>query len=470
MTSRPLAAGAALLLLGCQHPEDYRWRGTPEFSPDAQPPAPSAFKEWSKPSVAVYSYPTAPAAAPPSVALQSLSDRGQQAAIEALAKAGKKVADVRSAISTPLSSPSAPGEGAAAIEGRYDRTLVASVTKGLSARPGDRLVWTWIDIRPKNFTFTGYTVIATDNETLNIEQIQHQTNASLTGSASQTAGGGTTTSQTLNGTTAGTSASLASALGLTGTLSSQDQTSAAVNQQYMKLGADIVPNELRIYRESERNLDAAGNTLISLSVQVDPTTWHDGARPADVQRVSKLAMTDKGSLLGPKKITLETVVEKAPPHCALIADVTLIYLYRHVTGHEERYLEGEQNVYMEQSSTVAQNVRIVQPDEVRKPSWRIYGADAKTSIEATDVFGRILPLDFSDYEQARNFAQWMNVNKAWLPRRGAKRLGSAGVSLTSGGSDVDFPQGDYFARRVSDADIDQQCAGMDRRDAESAGP
>ena len=50
----------------------------------------------------------------------------------------------------------------------FNRTLVATVTKGMNANPGDRLVWTWVDIRPNNFLFEGYTVVATENETLTV--------------------------------------------------------------------------------------------------------------------------------------------------------------------------------------------------------------------------------------------------------------------------------------------------------------
>ncbi len=262
-----------LLLVGCEHGENYRWSSAsqPRFTPTLTAPA-SQFGSWEDPSVSVYSFPT-PTLGPPETALRDLSDQGQAALINAYAARAATADDLRALLARPFKAPAAgpSGESASTAEGIYKRTLVANVTEGWAASPGDRLVWTWIHVRPVNFVFDGYTVIATDNQVLNIEQITNATTVGVNGTLGQTGSDTSTTN------TAGTPVSsvlsrvAGSSAGLAGSLSNTNTTTAAINQQYVKLGADIIPTELRIYRESERNQDVAGNTLISLTMRLDPS-------------------------------------------------------------------------------------------------------------------------------------------------------------------------------------------------------
>ena len=49
---------------------------------------------------------------------------------------------------------------------------MATVAKGLEWNPGDRMIWTRIFVQPINFAFAGYTVAATDNETVKIASLE----------------------------------------------------------------------------------------------------------------------------------------------------------------------------------------------------------------------------------------------------------------------------------------------------------
>jgi hypothetical protein len=351
------------------------------------------------------------------------------------------------------------------VEGSYNRTLVVTVTKGVDAAIGDRLVWTWIDIRPKNFTFDGYTVIATDNEVLNVEQIQNQTMASIQGQVGKTTSDTSATTTTTPPVSSVLTNVLGTSLGATANLSNQYTTSAAINQQYVKLGADIVPKELRIYHESERNLDVAGNTLIALTMQVNPEQWVQPARQVDVQRVTKLTLTQNGALAAPDKVSLEVTLEKSPPHCPLLADVTMLYELRHVVDNARSYVEGDQEVQFQKNSTRLEGVEIAPADAVRKPSWRIYGAGDPYRlhpIKISDVFEELLPLDFSTYEQARDFAVWMNHNAALFKTDKPVKIGTAGLELSSGGAGIPFPRGDYYADGFRDpAETPEPVAPLD---------
>lgn len=443
--SRRLRSGLALAALmalgGCEHAENYRWRseqGPPNLAA-ITPPEHSTFS-WGGPTIAVYSYANPPPAKP-DPAIASLTDRGQAALLEAINNPGKGGDKLPDLLSKPLKPEPPTIEGAATLDAKFDRTVVATITKGIDAQIGDRLVWTWIDIQPVNFNFTGYTVVATDNETLNIESISNQTTASLQGVLGRTSSRTSDAKVTppSGATTPSLATDLAQVLGtsasLTGNLSNQYTTSATINQQYVKLSADIKPTELRIYRESERNMDVAGNTLISLSLQMDPSRW--AAYQVIVHRVTKLALTDKGTFLDPDKITFSAPLEKAPPPCALKARVVLLYQLRRPTKNARSYVEGAQAADYINGRTPAagkvEAVELVPPESVRPPSWRVYGYKGQLPLSAIDLFNQKLPLDFSSYEQARDFAIWLDRPevRAWYAKNPDKGLviGSDGLRL-----------------------------------------
>lgn len=449
-----------LLLAGCSHPENYRWRGgaNPEVSPAPRPPPNSQF-EWDNPSVAVYSYAT-PAPSAQGLTIRDLSDRGQAALVDVMTRAGANPETIRDALARPISANPARPEGAASVEGSYNRTIVATVTKGWSAGPADRLVRTWVDIQPLNFVFDGYTVVATDNQVLNIEQITNTTAGSLQAQL------GRTTTDTSATTTTGSPVTnvltdvLGTSAGATANLSQTRMTTAAINQQYTKLSADITPRELRIYRESERNLDVAGNTLIALTARIDTRLWQRDPRLRPLidrsQRVTKLALTKTdGSSFAPAEVQIEVAFQESPPRCPLLANVYLLYEMRRVTDNAGSYVEGEQEVRYERNRYDRPRVEIVPADVVRKPSWRVFGSGDRgqaPSIMLRDALGRTLPLDFLSYQQARNFAEWMNRHAALMQGRSSLRIGGAGLELYSGDADVPLPRGPFTAQSLADPD------------------
>ncbi|WP_294271945.1 hypothetical protein [uncultured Sphingomonas sp.] len=460
-----LPAAALLLLAGCAHPENYRWsdQAPPQFVGTPRPPTDSAFNVWDTPAVSVYSFPTATPTTP-DITLRDLSDRGQAALIQAMTAAGADPTGIRDALLKAPKPKTEATEDAVNVEGAYKRTLVANVTKGWNAVPGERLVWTWIDVQPVNFAFEGYTVIATDNQLLNIEQITNATTASANASL------GKTGSETTATTTAGTPVSkvltdvAGSTAGVGGTLSNTYTTTASINQQYVKLGADIVPGELRIFRESERNLDVAGNTLIALTLKLAPTKWR-GVGMETSLRVSKqtLAKPD-GSLNDPADVTFELMQNQAPPRCALQAIVILHYQTRRPRDGRS-YVEGEQTVTYARASTVPAVVDVVPADEVRKPAWRVYAkASPKIALHASGPFETDLPIDFASYEQARNFVIWLMRMGPKVLGKNEPVIGKTGLRLTSGISDQPLFTGDYFVKRVEDpANLATGCAGMRTR-------
>ena len=440
----------AWVLASCAHPEDRRWaKGyTPVMSPLPAQPLGSQF-EWRRPSVAFYSFET-PAPGSPAPTIRDLSDQGQAALIEAMTRAGAKPEDIRDTLARPLAPKAAPAEGSASVEGSYKRTLVATVSRGWDAGPADRLVRTWIEVMPLNFVFEGYTVIATDNQLLNIEQVTDTSSASLQAQLGHTTSDTSSTTTAAPPTTDVLSRVLGTSAGLSGNLSSQRVSAATINQQYTRLGADILPTELRILRESERNLDVSGNTLIALTLRIDPTRWRRDLGPAPGQlqetthRVTKMRLAnDAGALQAPGDVVLEVSLQKSPPACPLVADVYLFYEMRRVTANAGSYMEGKQRADYDRSVYRRDRVQVVPAEVVRRPSWRIYPARGD-GILLAGAFGS-LPLDFTSYEQARNFAEWLNRKRSAIRGPGLA-IGKAGLRLFSGDEQLAFPAGPYQAR------------------------
>src|ERR1700754_18758 len=231
----------AAVVSGCTHPEDLRWKASETAKPLA--------KE-EMPSVSVY------ACSPPKqgahTGVRDLSDRGQAALIEALAKSPGAASDLRKAVSTPFES---EGGGGVFDRSRLSRTVVISVLKGAASQPGDRLMRTVVTIAPHRlsgdstfpFEFEGYTVAATDTKVQDIAHLETTTEASLATKLAPKIGnfGDNEVSS-----------------GVTHT----QKSTADIVQQYENLGVDIQPTALIVTRESERGLDVVGNTLVALTL------------------------------------------------------------------------------------------------------------------------------------------------------------------------------------------------------------
>ena len=213
-------------------------------------PMPPPLQNWNKPHVAVYSV---AGARHPLPTLRDLGDRGQAKAIELLAKSqaleGKSWTQLRDALSDS-------GAGLGEKDPfQFDRILVATVAKGASWNPGDRMMWTRVFVQPVNFSFAGYTVAATDNETVKVTSIESTNSRKFSADIGLTVPG-------LEGPKANAGPSREQSV----------KTTSDIRAQYEKLGIDIMPKFLRIIRESETGGDVVGNTTLSLSIVTDALT------------------------------------------------------------------------------------------------------------------------------------------------------------------------------------------------------
>src|SRR5208337_4266909 len=121
--------------------------------------------------------------------------------------------------------------------------------------PGDRMMWTRVFVQPINFFFAGYSVAATDNETVKVSSIEATSTRKLSVDLEGAASGGESPKTTV---------------GPSGERSVK--STSDINAQYEKLGIDIMPNFLRIIRESQTGGDVVGNATVSLTAVTDPET------------------------------------------------------------------------------------------------------------------------------------------------------------------------------------------------------
>jgi hypothetical protein len=126
--------------------------------------------DWSRPRVAVYSVP-APAPYHPHPTLRDLGDNGQAHAIDFLAKDPTTEKESWAQLEEALTDKKdfALGEN---DPFRFDRILVATVTKRTDWNPGDRMMWTRLFVEPINFSFAGYTIAATENENVKVTSME----------------------------------------------------------------------------------------------------------------------------------------------------------------------------------------------------------------------------------------------------------------------------------------------------------
>jgi hypothetical protein len=379
--------------------------------------------DWNKPHVSVYSIEGAPHSLP---TLRDLGNRAQAKAIDLLeqnaASEGRSLIELRDALDD--------SEGAASGEKdpfRFDRVLVATVAKGASWDPGDRMVWTRVFVQPINFSFAGYTVAATDNETVKVTSVEATNSRKLSADIGLTIPG-----------LEGPKASLGP------TREQSVKTSSEVDAQYEKLGVDITPNFLRVIRESETGGDVVGNTTISLTTVTDALTIQKKStneklptQPIGDDLVLLVTGThldrDTASPQDDTKQPVDADKKRTPspidvlpqipvPHCALRATVWMLYEWREVNKGRESYDESHQEVTLRRDAEDKADVDIMSADEVSPAVWSLEkcendrckdGDENRNPLRATVRNGPLQwrKVVFTDYGVAVKLAHWLRTNE-----------------------------------------------------------
>jgi hypothetical protein len=367
----------------------------------------TAAVDWTKPHIEVYSVPNI-RPPHPRATLRDLGDQGQAHAIDFLEQVStsgpRSWEDLRKA----LSDDDEPGERDPFL---FDRVLVATVTRGADWQPGDRMVWTRVFVQPINFKFAAYTVAATDNETIKISSVEATNTRKLSADLALTIPG-------LEGPKASLGPSNEHTV----------KTTTDISAQYERLGVDIMPEFLRIIRESESGGDVLGNTKVALSVMTDPLMirkrppGEKSAPPDDLNIV--LVVTDihlDDEPFDKKSGPSITVLPQVPlPHCALRAKVWALYEQRHIDRGQEYYDESRHAVVFKRDVDEKRVIEIMGADDVSPTVWKIQivppGQTAtvdrpdRTLIKGRIKDGTARDLVFSDYGRASKLAHWIRTH------------------------------------------------------------
>jgi hypothetical protein len=294
---------------------------------------------------------------------------------------------------------------------RFDRVLVATVTKGADWYPGDRMVWTRIFVQPINFAFAGYTVAATDNAMIKVTSVDDTNTRTVSADLGLTIPG-------LQGPKA--------------TVDSRAEhtvkTTADINVEYERLGIDITRGFLRIIRESEVGSDVLGNTKVLLSVTTDPKVIRKRSLKGSVDKVDPddqlvLLVTGAQLLKGAaelvnKDATITVLPQAQLPHCALRARVWMLYEQRKIDeGSRQYFAESQQVVSLIRDADEPREVEIVSADDVSPAVWSIQILPKPQSTEDAPKFlsaridkGQWRELVFTDYGLASTLAHWIRTH------------------------------------------------------------
>jgi hypothetical protein len=367
-------------------------------------------QDWTKPQVAVYS--VASVKPPhPHPTLRDLAERGQARAIDFMAHDSVPRAHAWSDLLNALNDGSEPGVGEN-DPFKFDRVLVATVAKGVNWNPGDRMMWTRVFVQPINFTFAGYTVAGTENETVKVTSMEATKTRTLSADLALTVPG-------LEGPKASLNPSNERTI----------KTTSDINAQYEKLGIDIMPRFLRIIRESETGGDVVGNTMVSLSVVTDPLKIQNLRSPEE-QHLTPIGKNDLVLLVrgikldevfdGNKDKPSIYVMPQAPiPHCPLKAKVWMLYEQRHIDAGRKYYDEAKQTVSFIRDEDKEQYVDIVGADDVSPAVWSLKICDDSCDPNGNDPTlqaqvspsGQPRDLVFTDYGQAVKLAHWLRFQQ-----------------------------------------------------------
>jgi hypothetical protein len=281
------------------------------------------------------------------------------------------------------------------------------------------MIWTRIIVQPINFSFAGYSVVATENETLKVTSIEKTDSRKVSADLSATLPGSETQKITVAPSNERTV-----------------KSTSDISAPYEKLGIDIMPFFLRIIRESETGTDAVGNTRLALTIVTDPDMIWNETPPLPAATFPAISQNQHRQDDKPIELLVRHFEEKATdkppkpmldllpqvwvPHCPLRARVWMLYEKREVRSGREFYEEGKQIVKLMRHAEDKQDIDIMSADEVSPAVWtlmRCAGGRCQ-DLMASLVTGpewAARKLVFTDYSIAIRLAHWLKTHPGNSP-------------------------------------------------------
>lgn len=300
--------------------------------------------------------------------------------------AADKLVELRKAFNADIEEPKFNGNRTV-----IKRTVVAAITRG-DFRPADRFVNFHLRITPKNFEFVDYKSTATDYSIVNIEALS----LAKSNSASLQLVGGKPMEATAIAATSKT-------------LTETGQVSARI--EYLTTNIDY--NTLDVYREAERGIDLAGNTLMNISVTAQKNEYENQTKVALVVTDAKLSEGDK--ILLPATAILKTADLQFLVPQDLWGHASFDYVIRRVSLRSNEYSEHNQTAFYEKGRCENTKVTVVRARDIYILRWSIMEANnanqAISEVRLAGEFGN-RPMVFLDYPSALRLMYWMNSQTA----------------------------------------------------------
>ena len=416
---RHMRVGWTLLLspaiAGCIYtPSSTRWANNPEL-----PAGDTA------PSVSVYLAPSDPPAARK---MSDLSEAAQEAYVTAVSNMTKTPADLRAELAKPIASADAEGMQ---DNTKFNRTLVISIAKG-AYRPADRILATSITIEPRNFSFSGYSVVSTEYETIDISDVTLSRNSSFNAKFTPKFSG-----------------SVDGPLEVGATTSRGIDEKFSISNRIPKPYVEIEPCKLVLKQESERGMDISGTTLIKLTLVAntflsagggyggatgDCHTPLMGSRFLFVGSTPTIA---KGGVpLSPSEASLRVVPQHNLRRGALKAEVSMRYVMRQVLTGGATYSEDDDHVRIIDGVVDRRPIDMLSAGDIATSLWGICVSDGPNhdiGIAADLRNGTGGELLFDNLFAATNMAAWMVSQKAWS-------IGKIDLSISGLPRPADYPR------------------------------
>ena len=383
----------ALLIAGCGG-ERQRWSSVSGISDQA-----------ATPTVSVYLAPTDP---PGNPKLTDLSDKGQAALISELGKLSKTGADFRSNYQKFFKGDSS----GAADRTIMNRLLVVGISKD-SYRPADRIVSATITIEPVDFSFAGYSLVATTYNSLDLDKVDIKNE--YTGSAE------------INPTLSG---SIKGPVDFKTGIDRTTDHSYTVTDVAPKPYVDVQPCKLTLTEGSEPNQDITGTTIIKLTLVANSFT---SVAPSSTAKCRTTANSVAYHLIASDQTLFKDgrplAAEKASITASgvqynrgqLHAKVAMKYEYRYVSSGAKSVIEDDDAavytpgiVYATNDETAGNKdtaVSIVDGGDPGGALWALCDGSSILALhQSTGQGGTIL---FDDLSKATEMAKWLSVSKKW---------------------------------------------------------
>jgi hypothetical protein len=332
---------------------------------------------------------------PGTIKLKDLSDKGQSAYIEQLAKWSKSPDELRAALSQPIEEPKLSTDAT-----KSSRKIVITVSKDSSAsgryRPADRLEWTKVTIKPLDscFKFQNWSLLQTDYSTIDLGKVTYSRTGTLFGSF------GLISPPTLPvGLSASTQASRSATAG----------EEIALKRRYEAITPIMRPDSVEIIREGNQWIDLTGNTVFDVTIVYDYHKQGCATLQDPIVQSVKLFDQKSGTALLPSEASLsEAEMRYFAAADPMKVSATLKCIDRVVLKGTKSNNEADHNIsYL--WCGAARTIDLIPGEDLNNTLWGLKTVDDQNPVVIRGANIDRHTILFSSYEMADQVRLWFSA-------------------------------------------------------------